>query len=178
MRIRDQLYFAPGITFAEVDTVGPALAQQVGQRIQGFYLAPAVELAEAGHAFAAGVMAVTAIDALARLRTGREDVGGRFQAWCAAYLPSCAGGRCKRFYESFRNGLVHEGRIKDGCEFSLESHVSFRENNGTLVCNPRLLLAEVEAALRAYVRTLEADPQDLAQLRHRILIDFTYEFSN
>ena len=178
MRIGEHLFFAPGITFANVDTTGTTLAQQVGERIRGFYLRPVRSLVEGGHAFASGVMLVVAIDALARLETGSEKVGERFRDWCTAYLPSCTDPISKRFYEAFRNGLVHEARIKDGGEFSLEIKDTFQEIGDILSCNPMLLLAEVESALAAYIRTLEEDSAQLGAVRDRILKDFAYEFEN
>jgi len=178
MRIGEHLYFAPGITFSNVDTRGDTFPQQVTKRIRGFYLVPARALAEAGHAFASGVMLVAAIDALARLQTGRDDVGGRFRDWCAAHLPSCTDAISERFYKGFRNGLVHEARIKDGGEFSLEARETFQEIGDILSCNPTCLLAEVEAALDAYLHTLEVDSAELEALRGRICDDFAYEFSN
>ena len=82
MKIGEHLYFAPGIKFSSVDTTSATLAQQLNERIRGFYLHPARLLVEGGHAFAAGVMIVVAIDALARLDTGSEKVGERFRNWC------------------------------------------------------------------------------------------------
>lgn len=178
MRIREHLYFAPGITFSNVDTSGIALAQQISSRFQGFYLKPVRLLVEGDHAFASGVLLVAAIDALARLETGNHKVGERFQSWCTAHLPSCKDTITNRFYELFRNGLVHEARIKDGGEFSLEIQNTFQESGLILSCNPKRLLAEVESALVAYIRTLEVDPEKLEVVRGRILKDFTYEFSN
>ncbi len=178
MRIGEHLYFAPDITFSNVDTAGVNLPQQVAERIRGFYLVPTRALAEAGHAFASGVMLVAAIDALARLKTGRDDVGGRFRDWCTAHLPSCTDAISERFYKGFRNGLVHEARIKDGGEFSLEARETFKEIGDILSCNPTCLLAEVELALDAYLRILEVDPTKLEALRGRIRDDFAYELSN
>jgi len=178
MRIGDHLYFAPDITFSNVDITGTTLAQQMGDRIRGFYLEPAHVLIENGHAFASGVMLVVAIDALARLETGSQNVGERFRGWCNAHLPSCTASISERFYDTFRNGLVHEARIKDGGEFTLEADSTFQERGKILSCNPTHLLAEVALALAAYVKTLEAEPAELEAVRNRILKDFSYEFNN
>ena len=179
MRIREHLYFAPGIKFSNIDTTGTTIAEQVCSRIQGFYLQPVHLLIEGGHAFAAGVMLVVAIDALARLETGNARVGDRFRYWCTAHLPSCTDTTIsKRFYEAFRNGLVHEARIKDGGEFSLEIERTFKEIGKILSCNPKYLLGEVETALSAYRIALEEDVAQLEAVRGRILNDFAYELNN
>src|ERR1700680_4367112 len=82
-RIADKLYFAPGIPFAELDIArGERLPMQFGKRMAGFYLNPAIDLAEDRHAFAAGVLVVCAIDALALLIYGSASVTGRITAYC------------------------------------------------------------------------------------------------
>lgn len=178
MRIGDNLFFAPGIKFSDVDTTGETFAQQLDCRIRGFYLQPVRSLIQSGHAFAAGVILVVAIDALARLETGSEEVGKRFQDWCVTHLTNCSKPISKRFYDAFRNGLVHEARIKNGGEFSLEANEMFQEMGDVLVCNPARLLAEVESVVAVCVRTLDSDPGKLQAVRGRILEDFACEFRN
>src|SRR6266481_5371770 len=76
-RIADQLYFAPNVRFADLDWTGVRLPTQFHQRMSGFYLKPAIVLAEAEHAFASGVLVVCAIDALALFTTGSSAVRAR-----------------------------------------------------------------------------------------------------
>ena len=76
MKLGDVLYFAPGIRFDQVDLGGPRLPEQFRQRVRGFYIAPAEKCAEMDYAFAAGVLLVSCIDALARHRFG-DGVGRR-----------------------------------------------------------------------------------------------------
>jgi hypothetical protein len=72
-RIAENLSFAPGITFADLDIInGERLPTQFRQRMAGFYLNPAIDLAVDDHAFAAGVLVVCAIDALALLNAGSQ----------------------------------------------------------------------------------------------------------
>ena len=68
--------FAPRLKFAEVDIDGPELPEQFRQRRAGFSIDPSEECAEHGHAFASGILAVTSIDAMARIRFG-DRVGER-----------------------------------------------------------------------------------------------------
>lgn len=68
MRVGDILYFAPGFRFDEVDIDGRRLPEQLNRRFVGSYLEPAKECLEHGFSFAAGVLLVSCIDALARLR--------------------------------------------------------------------------------------------------------------
>lgn len=82
MKTGDTLFFAPGIRFVEVDLNGTALARQFERRIAGFYLDPADRCATEGFAFAAGVILVSCIDALARFHVG-GGVGTRFKTFVA-----------------------------------------------------------------------------------------------
>jgi hypothetical protein len=112
MRLGDILYFAPGIRFDGVDVDGPRLPEQFKRRMVGFYLEPARECTRLSFAFAAGVLLVSCVDALARLRFG-DGVGKRFKKFAAEELQSLSGGDvAERLYDEFRNGLVHEARLK------------------------------------------------------------------
>lgn len=114
MKIGEILYFAPGIRFNEVDMDGPLLPEQFGRRVAGFYIDPSEECASRGHAFACGVLIVSCIDALARIRFG-DGVGRRFCKFALDELKSFSDpDMAERFYDEFRNGLVHEGRLT-GC---------------------------------------------------------------
>jgi hypothetical protein len=70
--------------------------------MMGFYLEPADACAGSQFAFAAGVVAVSCIDAIARIRFG-DGVGSRFEKFVHAELPSfAADGLAARFYDEFR----------------------------------------------------------------------------
>jgi hypothetical protein len=158
MRIDDQLYFAPNILFADVDFGGAGLPEQFRARMRGFYLKPAHECAQLGHAFAAGALVLLCVDALARLQTGDSVVGRRFKRFVREHLPSFVSEvRADCLYEDFRNGLIHEGRIKSGAQFSLGTGETLTEINGLALINPVLLASEVGGALDRYVDVLHAD---------------------
>ena len=66
MRIRDALYFAPDIKFADLasaDTVG--LVEAFRARVSGFYLSPASRLLDANDLFAAGLICCAAVEFIA-----------------------------------------------------------------------------------------------------------------
>lgn len=164
MLIDELLYFAPSITFDQVDFEGEHLPDQFESRIRGFYIAPAVACANEGYWFAAGVLLLSCIDALARFKTGSDVVGERFKTFARQELGSFAEGQwADRLYYSFRNGLIHEGRIKAGAQFSLDTENTVDEIQGAFVINPMRLADEVDGALTRYVAQLKAD-RDLRSL--------------
>lgn len=185
MNVDDILYFAPPIKcfappikFAEVDIDGCGLPEQFKQRMDGFYIVPSEECADRGQAFASGVMAVTSIDAMARLRFGDlGQVGKRFRKFSTAELksfwdPDIA----ERFYEEFQNGLVHESRLKNGAQFSLEICETVLRLDNRLVVNPIFLAAEVRLALDAYVALLKRNEEERKNLSCRLKRDLKEDF--
>ena len=160
MRIGDYLYYAPKIRFSEVDLTGKQLPRQFKKRIRGFYLDPAEELLQSGHSFAAGLLLVSCIDALARLQLHSEEVGNRFKSWIQSEIPSFNDPEiAKMFYVHFRNGLVHEARIKSGGEFSLEAETAVNQTPFSLVVNPSALYKEIEAALTNFISLIETNEE-------------------
>jgi ribonuclease HI len=150
----------PGISFPEIDLSGKQLPQQFAQRIRGYYIEPAVDAATAGYTFASGLILVSSIDALAEIQTGNKRVGSRFRKWTAAELKSFKNPDVnKRFYEDFRDGLVHNARIKRGSQFSLDQNATVVYERSILSINPRLLADEVEDALsRLVTKLVTSDP--------------------
>ena len=172
MRIGELLFFAPGITFDQVDFSGEELPDQFEHRVRSFYLKPAAVCVEAGFAFAAGVLLLACVDALARMKTGMKKVGKRFRKFARDDLTSFSeGDRAERLYDAFRNGLIHEGRIKDGAQFSFDYQSTVEEMQGVLVINPQLLAQEVEGALKTYIAALRVDKRLRAALIRRLSED-------
>src|SRR5947209_7718539 len=178
MRVGDILYFAPGIRFGQVDLKSPGLPDQYRQRMNGFYVEPAEGCAAHGHAFAAGVLLVSCIDALARARFNNPNVGDRIKRFAREELQSFSkGGLATRFYEDFRNGLVHEARIKNGGQFSLEIGSTVEQLRGVLLINPARLGVEVRSAINGYAALLERDAAARQRLARALARDHARDFA-
>jgi len=179
MRLSDGLYFAPNIKFSDIDITGAKLVNQFKKRICGYYLNPALESARAGHAFASGVLLVTCIDALAYYYSGTTAVGNRFINWCMKYLPSFSDRKCASlFYHNFRNGLVHNARIKDGGEFSLDTKHTLEFKDKAMSINPIRLATEVNVALNKFLPYLRNNKNMKSRFVRMISQDFNYELNN
>lgn len=176
MRIGDALYFSPRITFSELDILGDHFPYQLHDRFLGYYISPSQVLADSGHAFGSGLLLVSCIDALALYETGNSEVGFRFKRWCEENLPSFADkGRRDRFYRFFRNGLVHEGRIKNGGEFSLDPGMTIIDNPPIMSINPRYLAEEVIDGLDRFVAKIQDDRVLRQAVNRRIANYFSLE---
>lgn len=155
-RIADELYFAPKIKFRDLDLTGKALPKQFRQRIFGFYLEPALILAN-NCAFASGLLVVCAMDALAIYIQGTSD--DRVSAICRKIPELASDENAHIFCECFRNGLVHQGKVKNGCEFSIDIECVAKRIGERLVVNPKLLAEAVLKLLDDYVKFLNRNPQ-------------------
>src|SRR5439155_21046717 len=111
---------APNVRFADLDVErGFGLTSHFRQRIRGFYLEPALQLAESKHSFAAGVLVVCAMDALGSIISGSGTTESKIKALCYKIPDLSRNDVADAFCEDFRNGLVHNARIKNGSEFSV-----------------------------------------------------------
>jgi hypothetical protein len=182
MREGDDLFFAPGVRFSEVDLNGPALAEHYRARIDGFYLDPARLCIRQRYAFAAGLLLVSTIDFMAGFHHSAEGLVGRmvgteFRRFARHRLQSfVSGDLTQRLFDDFRNGLSHEGRIKNGGEFSFDPPQTVRHLGGRLCINPAHLLNEVEDALALQIAELKENTVQRAKAVERLRSLFAKEF--
>ncbi len=122
MRIGEILYFSPSYRFSELDFDDTCLLIKAAQdRVEGFYLAPAERSLKAGDAFAGGLICCASIEFIATL-SAKDDPA----VWIANNIADFGndGKLANRFWNYFRHGLAHEGRIKSNGDvsgqFSLE----------------------------------------------------------
>jgi len=132
MKIGDILYFSPKYRFDQINwNDEEELIEAFRDRVEGFYLNPARVLNEHKYAFGSGILCVTTIDFLARITNNSERVGHRIKRWLTENMPKYFDETlAQRFHEEFRNGLVHEGRIKNCGQFSYDVDELVHQENG------------------------------------------------
>ena len=169
----EKLHYTSEHTFAKLKDAlrgdKEMVIQMFEQRVKELYLEPARLLIKCakrrrnyiGSLFSAGLICVSTIDFLGRYYTGcpERDVKCRFICWLLSYMqPPFYGYLANKFYEDFRNGLVHECRIKNGGEFSLSIDNLFVlkevDNRKYLVVNPEVLLEKIEEGFNKYLEDL------------------------
>ncbi|MCM8854641.1 MAG: hypothetical protein LC541_18715 [Candidatus Thiodiazotropha sp.] len=178
MKIGEYLYFAPGLSFVDLDLSATALPGQYIRRIEGFYLEPAEVLAQRGHGFGAGVLLLCAIDALGKVEFPASGVGERFKQYSRERLASFSNADyARQLYEAFRCGVVHEARAKDGAEISLESGNTVEPVPGGIQVNPAGLLLEVRGALHTQMQEIEGDDGRAVAFKDYITEQFSEELA-
>lgn len=82
------------------------------------------------------------------------------------------------FYEDFRNGLVHNARIKNGSEFSVDINTLAIRDRGRLIVHPELLARAVGQLLEQYVESLYQNPKAQRTFRNKLKRQFRFELHN
>lgn len=180
MRIGDTLLFSPSKKFEDLNwDDGKDLIKAFQERVMEFYFTPAEELNRNRSAFATGVLCATTIDFLARITIWSDKVGERIERWLRIYitdfnqLDNQNKTLARRFYEDFRNGLVHEGRIKKCGQFSYGYEIELiHVDDGIMIINPDLLLENTKRAFNSYIADIEKDDSKFQQFRCALRRDF------
>jgi hypothetical protein len=185
MKKGENIYFSPEYKFSDLEWDNKeSLIQAFCDRVNGYYLKPCEKLGEEKEVgFAMGVLCITTIDFLARISTGIGQTKKRIKKWLLNNIEEF---KMKdpndekktlsdRFYEDFRNGIVHEGRIKRAGQFSFESEILSVEN-GIIVVNPKLLLREITEAFEKYIHEIKNDKFAFEKFRCSFINDFHEDF--
>jgi hypothetical protein len=156
MRIGDVLYFSPWYRFAELDfDDAETLVDAFRDRVEGFYLLPASRLLDEGHAFAGGLLSCAAIEFIATV-SGEDSAPD----WIQKNIPEFQKDPklTERFWNFFRNGLAHEGRVKSfgqgSGQFSFELPEMLTTAGSVMIVNPRSLLDAVRNTFQSYCKNL------------------------
>lgn len=159
MRIGDELFYASGVAFKDIDLDSGLILEHFSTRIVCYYIEPAEKCSDLGCGFASGLLLVSCIDALARFQYDvNVGVKERFTRFAREKLLSFSENDIsERFYDEIRNGLVHESRLKKGAQFSFEIPTTVEINNDMLIVNPKMLADEVRTALISYISLLNKD---------------------
>ncbi|MGC4102332.1 hypothetical protein [Ferruginibacter sp.] len=160
MRIDDVLYFSPQVKVIDLEMNNKEqILHGFKDRIFSYYLDAANQLNHLGYAFASGVILMSAIDAIANYSIGGKNHIKDFIRQSPSldnFSEDQKKALVKAFDDYFRNGLVHEGRVKNGGQFSYEYPFLYFDN-GFLIINPRLLHSEVVTYFENYIKLISKD---------------------
>jgi len=181
MRVGDILYFSPNYKFSVLNWDDKKiLIDAFKDRVKGFYIEPAEKLNDDKNGFAAGVLCVTTIDFLARITIGSDNPGERIERWLRKCITEFnqndpddqSRTLARRFYKEFRNGLVHEGRIKNCGQFSNNFSELIHMEDKIMVINSVLLLEAIKTSFETYMDNVENDTSLFHQFRRALIRDF------
>jgi len=180
-KINEKLLFAPNCKFKQLRTYiisdsRNKIIEAFKDRVNGFYLNQAKKLNEHWDSFIQGAICVICIDFLARIEYNSNRTEERIVNWLTTYINDSFDERlAKRFYKEFRNGLVHEGRIKNGSYFSNDSEKLVNEINDFMGINSQKLIDAISESFNRYIEKLRTDEIEFLNLRRFIIRDFKKE---
>lgn len=180
MRINDVVYFSPDLRIVDVDfNDRPRILNAIQSRIEEYYLAPARMLNANNMAFAAGVMLLSAIDAIAYYSIPRNKSNSRIEALISQLdgvgrFPNPQSISSK-ICLNFRNGLIHEGRVKNGCQFAYNYPELLWQEHDFLILNPALLFQSISEYFEGFMNVLRRDLASYEQFSERLQRQFLNE---
>ncbi|MEP7169418.1 MAG: hypothetical protein ABI855_08630 [Bacteroidota bacterium] len=158
MQVNKITFFAPGIELISLDFGNKnQIIESFEKRIFCYYLEPAKILNEKEMGFAAGVILMTTIDAITYYSMNKNNIIEFFKLMNSEFSEDDFNKIANKFYEYFRNGLIHEGRIKGCGQFTYESNQLLFFENNILVINPSVLLDKVVEYFNNYIEKLKKD---------------------
>lgn len=80
-----------------------------------------------------------------------------------------------RFYNEFRNGLIHEGRIKDAGQFSYDFPEIIKVEEGVMIVNPDKLICKINTVLDNYIMQLKESESFFLKFKESLRNDFIKE---
>lgn len=190
MRIEGDIYINPNTKWSKVNTDDiDGLISQYYERIKSYYIAPIHQLFSdkdrlQNYGFAAGVLLFSTIDAVGTFQTKRKGFENKFLEFIKdekefMILDTADKVRISKIIsDDFRNGLIHNGRIKNAYAFSFESGNLFYLTKNTLIINPLNLLGCVERNVDIYFKMLKDNADAKAKFKDDFITFYEQELSD
>ena len=191
MRDKDGIFFSPNYRFLNIKWNNREnLIAAFYDRIIGFYFNPAEQLNKNEHAFASGIICLSLIDLFSKLQNDNSSVRRRYVPWLESNIdefnsinpdnPSET--LAKRFYDEFRNCLIHECRIKNAGQFSYLYpriiHLMIDSERLIMVVNPKLLLSSLKLSFEEYINSIRESQIESQKFEEIMKENFYIDFES
>lgn len=188
MRIEEVVYFSPSYKIESLDFSNKEMIiSAFAERIKTFYLDPInllnnqnnINFSEnpVGYAFASGNILFALVDAIAKYSTSKKNSSERIKEWLQLNINGVDVPLANKLNDYFRNGLIHEARVKNNGQFSYEINCSVHYEFGIIVVNPLKFMLEVEIAFSNFISELQTDNNLFTIFQQRLKKDFEVEIS-
>jgi len=181
MRIDDIIYFSENYKTSYLNlNDANHLLNALTDRVESYYFNPAEKLDGEFEAFARGVLVLTAIDFIGRYLIGGSN-SFRIKEFCKGLASIKVNKQAnldwivKVINDDYRNGLIHDGRIKNLGQFSYDFDKLIELDPAYSMINPEILLNETRDRFYELVKQTESSRERLDQLKDRITTDFKPE---
>ena len=180
MIIGDYLYFSPEFKFKDIDFDNRLhIITAFTARVEGFYLNAASYLIDQNQYFTAGLICIATIDLLAKMSLNSRG-NARIVEWLEINIPVFRkkddGGfystLAERFCKEYRNGLVHECRVKNGGQFAEQFDCTLKIINNVMIINPSYLVKDIHKSLIIYTDKLHKNDAIYHRFKRRLKNDY------
>jgi len=165
--IENELFFSKNYRYKDLEWDNEKLIiDAFKDRIDTFFIEPAEKLTDKKYyGFMLGLICMATIDYISRFEY--ENIGKkRLEVWLENNIPKFndkdetipSRNLSRRFYNDFRNGLSHNGMIKNGGHFFYGVDLIIQKD-GFMVVNPRLLLKEIKKFVKKFIKELGNNPE-------------------
>jgi len=171
MDINNEIHFSPSILSSDLERIcDDELLAGYKDRLMEWYISAAELLNSTGHGFGAGVILLTLIDCLAKVFVDENSlVGTRFKQFVEFHM-NLPRPLANILYDNFRNGLVHEGRIKGNFSFSYRIGSICCKYGSTTAINPEILCKSLKSVTEELFAQITPDKR--TEIIARIKIEF------
>ena len=182
MKIDEILYFSPNYKYSELNWDDKEkMIEAFRDRVKGFYIQPAEQLNKDKKGFATGVLCITTIDFLAKFFYNND--ANRMKKWLKKNIkefkevdPNHINRTlADRFYDEFRNGLIHEGRIKNVGQFSYDFPGIIEVEEGVMIVNPDKLICKINTIFDNFIIKVKECESLFLQFNESLRKDFKKE---
>ncbi len=182
MKISKILYFSPKYKYLELNwDEKDKLIEAFRDRVKGFYIQPAEQLNSDEKGFATGVLCITTLDFIAKFFYNNDAnrmkklLKNKIEEFSRVDPYFTNKTLADRFYEEFRNGLIHEGRIKNAGQFSYDFLEIVKVEEEVMIVNPGKLLCKINSIFDNYITQIKESDLLYLKFKESLRGDFKRE---
>jgi hypothetical protein len=186
MRFEDEIYFSKNYQWSSIDfddKIG--LLNKFTDRIQTLYLDQITYLNKDDsyyNSFAVGVLLFATIDFVGGYLTSKNGFNNKLLEFLKSNESFNTASKdtqiviSKKITESFRNGIIHNGRVKESCQFDYDfENTLFVFHDEILIINTKFLESLVEDVLKNYIDRVKTENEEMNNFINRFKNDFSDE---
>lgn len=186
MRFEDEIYFSKNHQWGSINIDdGNDLLNKFKDRVQTLYLEQVTILNKADsyyNSFAVGVLLFSVIDCLGGYLTTHNGFENHLQMFLKeseefnSEKKDAQRSISKKIRNSFRNGLVHNGRVKDSCQFDYDfDDKLFVLQDEILIINNKYLEELVINVFEKFIQSVKTNNKEMSKFVNRFKNDFADE---
>ena len=177
MNIENEIYFAPKIPLKDLDLSNKdSLIGAFEKRMSVYFLDAIALLNRQKKAYAAVIIELSLIDAIARYSTKNDSAKNRIMKMLQDEF-TVDEKLAKDVFDYFRNGILHESHIKNSGQLCYKTSKAFELKKGCVIVNPQHFEVGLKNIFQSFIEKLKADETAYKIFHSRMRDDFEEEIT-